>query len=210
MTVLKEIGESVLAYQPKMAEEHTQRALDNGKTAAEVLNEGLIPAMDIVGKKYEAGEIYVPEMLMAAKAMKAALAILRPILAKAGVESKGTVVIGTVEGDLHDIGQNLVSIMLEGAGYDVVNLGIDNAKDVFVDAVESSGADVVAMSALLTTTMIQMPEVIGALIAVGLRDRVKIIVGGAPVTEEYANQIGADGYAKDAAAAVTLVRKLLG
>ncbi|MEE8592785.1 MAG: corrinoid protein [Candidatus Bipolaricaulota bacterium] len=210
MTVLKEIGESVLAYQPKKAEEHTQRALDNGKTAAEVLNEGLIPAMDIVGKKYEAGEIYVPEMLMAAKAMKAALAILRPILAKAGVESKGTVVIGTVEGDLHDIGQNLVSIMLEGAGYDVVNLGIDNAKDVFVDAVESSGADVVAMSALLTTTMIQMPEVIGALIAVGLRDRVKIIVGGAPVTEEYANQIGADGYAKDAAAAVTLVRKLLG
>jgi len=210
MTVLKEIGESVLAYQPKKAEEHTQRALDNGKTAAEVLNEGLIPAMDIVGKKYEAGEIYVPEMLMAAKAMKAALAILRPILAEAGVESKGTVVIGTVEGDLHDIGQNLVSIMLEGAGYDVVNLGIDNAKDVFVDAVESSGADVVAMSALLTTTMIQMPEVIGALIAVGLRDRVKIIIGGAPVTEEYANQIGADGYAKDAAAAVTLVRKLLG
>lgn len=210
MSLLKEIGESVLTYQPKKAEEHTQRALDEGKTAAEVLNQGLIPAMDTVGKKYEAGEIYVPEMLMAAKAMKAALAILRPILAEAGVESKGTVVIGTVEGDLHDIGQNLVSIMLEGAGYDVVNLGIDNTKDVFVDAVESSGADVVAMSALLTTTMIQMPEVIGALIAVGLRDRVKIIIGGAPVTEEYANQIGADGYAKDAAAAVTLVRKLLG
>lgn len=209
MTVLNEIGESVLAYQPKKAEEHTQRALDEGKSAAEILNDGLIPAMDTVGKKYEAGEIYVPEMLMAAKAMKASLAILRPILAEAGVESKGTVVIGTVEGDLHDIGQNLVSIMLEGAGYDLVNLGIDNTKDAFVDAVKTSGADVVAMSALLTTTMIRMPEVVEGLLAAGLRDQVKIIIGGAPVTEEYAMQIGADGYANDAAAAVTLVRKLL-
>lgn len=209
MAVLNEIGESILAYQPKKAEEYTQRALDEGKSAAEILNDGLIPAMDAVGKKYEAGEIYVPEMLMAAKTMKAALAILRPILAKAGVASKGTVVIGTVEGDLHDIGQNLVSIMLEGAGYDVVNLGIDNAKDVFVTAVKTSAPDVVALSALLTTTMIRMPEVVEGLLAAGLRDQVKIIIGGAPVTEEYAMQIGADGYANDAAAAVTLVRKLL-
>ncbi len=209
MSVLKEIGESVLAYQPKKVEELTQRALDEGKSASELLNDGLIPAMDEVGKKYEAGEIYVPEMLMAAKAMKAALAILRPILAETGVEAKGKVVIGTVEGDLHDIGQNLVSIMLEGAGYEVNNLGIDNTKDVFVEAVKETEPDVVAMSALLTTTMIQMPEVIEALKSSGLRDGVKIIIGGAPVTQEYADQIGADGYAKDAAAAVTLVRGLL-
>ncbi len=209
MSVLKEIGESVLSYQPKKAEELTRRALDEGKSAAEILNEGLIPAMDTVGKKYEGGEIYVPEMLMAAKSMKAALAILRPILAETGVESKGKVVIGTVEGDLHDIGQNLVSIMLEGAGYDVHNLGIDNTADAFVEAVKETSPDVVAMSALLTTTMIQMPGVIEGLKEAGLRDGVKIIIGGAPVTEEYANQIGADGYAKDAAAAVTLVRDLL-
>jgi 5-methyltetrahydrofolate--homocysteine methyltransferase len=209
MSVLKEIGESVLSYQPKVAEELTKRALDEGKSAAEILNEGLIPAMDTVGKKYEGGEIYVPEMLMAAKSMKAALAILRPILAETGVESKGKVVIGTVEGDLHDIGQNLVSIMLEGAGYDVHNLGIDNTKDAFVEAVKETKPDVVAMSALLTTTMIQMPEVIEGLKGAGLRDGVKIIIGGAPVTEEYASQIGADGYAKDAAAAVTLVRNLM-
>ena len=209
MSVLKEIGQSVLSYQPKVAEELTNRALDEGKSAAEILNEGLIPAMDTVGKKYEGGEIYVPEMLMAAKSMKAALAILRPILAETGVESKGKVVIGTVEGDLHDIGQNLVSIMLEGAGYDVHNLGIDNTKDAFVEAVKETKPDVVAMSALLTTTMIQMPEVIEGLKEAGLRDGIKIIIGGAPVTEEYASQIGANGYAKDAAAAVTLVRKLL-
>ncbi len=209
MSILKEIGESVLAYQPKKVEELTQQGLDEGKSASELLNDGLIPAMDEVGKKYEAGEIYVPEMLMAAKAMKAALAILRPILAETGVEAKGKVVIGTVEGDLHDIGQNLVSIMLEGAGYEVHNLGIDNTKDAFVEAVKETEPDVVAMSALLTTTMIQMPEVIEALKAAGLRDGVKIIIGGAPVTQEYADQIGADGYAKDAAAAVTLVRGLL-
>jgi 5-methyltetrahydrofolate--homocysteine methyltransferase len=209
MSILQEIGESVLAYQPKKVEELTQQGLDQGKSASELLNDGLIPAMDEVGKKYEAGEIYVPEMLMAAKAMKAALAILRPILAETGVEAKGKVVIGTVEGDLHDIGQNLVSIMLEGAGYEVHNLGIDNTKDAFVEAVKETESDVVAMSALLTTTMIQMPEVIEALKASGLRDGVKIIIGGAPVTQEYADQIGADGYAKDAAAAVTLVRGLL-
>lgn len=209
MSVLKEIGESVLSYQPKKAEELTKRALNEGNSAAEILNEGLIPAMDTVGKKYEGGEIYVPEMLMAAKSMKAALAILRPILAETGVESKGKVVIGTVEGDLHDIGQNLVSIMLEGAGYDVHNLGIDNTADAFVEAVKETSPHVVAMSALLTTTMIQMPGVIEGLKETGLRDGVKIIIGGAPVTEEYADQIGADGYAKDAAAAVTLVRNLL-
>lgn len=209
MSILKEIGESVLAYQPKKVEELTQQGLDEGKSASELLNDGLIPAMDEVGKKYEAGEIYVPEMLMAAKAMKAALAVLRPILAETGVEAKGKVVIGTVEGDLHDIGQNLVSIMLEGAGYEVHNLGIDNTKDAFVEAVKETESDVVAMSALLTTTMIQMPEVIEALKAAGLRDGLKIIIGGAPVTQEYADQIGADGYAKDAAAAVTLVRGLL-
>ncbi|MFC2082571.1 corrinoid protein [Candidatus Bipolaricaulota bacterium] len=209
MNLLKDVSESVLAYRPRETEENTQRALDQGLTAADVLNQGLIPAMDVVGKKYEAGEIYVPEMLMAARAMKAALTILQPILAETGVESKGTVVIGTVEGDLHDIGQNLVSIMLEGAGFDVINLGIDNAKGVFVDAAQTANADVVAMSALLTTTMTRMPEVIEEMKVAGLRDQIKIIIGGAPVTEEYATQIGADGYAKDAAAAVTLVRGLL-
>jgi 5-methyltetrahydrofolate--homocysteine methyltransferase len=209
MSVLKELGDSVLAYQPKKAEELTQEALGEGKSAGEILNEGLIPAMDIVGKKYEAGEIYVPEMLMAAKSMKAALAILRPILAETGVESKGRVVIGTVEGDLHDIGQNLVSIMFEGAGYDVHNLGIDNTKDAFAGAIKEHKPHVLALSALLTTTMVQMPEVLEALKDAGVRDDLKVIIGGAPVTQEYADQIGADGYAKDAAAAVTLVRGLL-
>jgi 5-methyltetrahydrofolate--homocysteine methyltransferase len=209
MSILKEIGESILAFQPTKAQELTQQALDGGSTPAEVLNSALIPAMDTVGKKYEAGELYVPEMLMAAKAMKAALAILRPLLAETGVEAIGTVVIGTVEGDLHDIGQNLVSIMLEGAGFEVVNLGIDNSKDDFVTAVKENGANVVAMSALLTTTMVQMPGIIDGLKDEGLREGVKIIIGGAPVTQEYASQIGADGYAKDAAAAVTLVRGLL-
>ncbi len=209
MTILKAIGESILGFQPKKAEELTQQAISEGMTPSQVLNDGLIPAMDTVGKNYEAGEIYVPEMLMAAKAMKASLAILRPLLAETGVASIGTVVIGTVEGDLHDIGQNLVSIMLEGAGFEVVNLGIDNSADDFTKAVQDSGANVVAMSALLTTTMVQMPGIIEGLKTAGLRDGLKIIIGGAPVTQEYAEQIGADGYAKDAAAAVTLVRKLL-
>ncbi len=210
MHVFEKISESILTFQPVQSQEFTQQALDEGASPTSVLNDALVPAMDIVGSKYEAGEIYVPEMLMAAKAMKAALAILRPLLAETGVEAIGKVVIGTVQGDLHDIGQNLVSIMLEGAGFEVVNLGTDNSADDFIDAVKESKADVVAMSALLTTTMVQMPEVIKALVTAGLRETVKIIVGGAPVTQEYADQIGADGYAKDAAAAVTLVRQLLG
>jgi 5-methyltetrahydrofolate--homocysteine methyltransferase len=148
-------------------------------------------------------------MLMSAKAMKASLAILRPILAETGIESAGKVVIGTVQGDLHDIGQNLVSIMLEGAGFEVVNLGIDNSPDAFVRAVKESGATIVALSALLTTTMVQMPSVLEALKEADLRDQTKVIIGGAPVTQDYADKIGADGYAKDAAAAVSLVRDLI-
>jgi 5-methyltetrahydrofolate--homocysteine methyltransferase len=209
MSFLQGITQSILEYQPEKASELTQQALNEGTSASEILNTALIPAMDAVGKNYEAGEIYVPEMLMSAKAMKASLAILRPILAETGIESAGKVVIGTVQGDLHDIGQNLVSIMLEGAGFEVVNLGIDNSPDAFVHAVKESGATIVALSALLTTTMVQMPSVLEALKEADLRDQTKVIIGGAPVTQDYADKIGADGYAKDAAAAVSLVRDLI-
>ncbi|HEX16246.1 MAG TPA: cobalamin-binding protein, partial [Deltaproteobacteria bacterium] len=174
------------------------------------LNEALIPAMEIVGREYEEGERYVPEMLISAEAMKAAMGVLRPRLVETGVRLKGKVVIGTVEGDLHDIGKNLVAMMLEGAGFEVIDLGVEVTAERFVQAVREHKPDVLGMSALLTTTMIHMPEVIEALKEAGLREEVKVIVGGAPVTQEYAEKIGADGYAPDAASAVEVVKRLLG
>jgi len=165
--------------------------------------------MDIVGQEYENGDRYVPEMLISAEAMKGALNKLRPLLAKAGIEPRGVVVIGTVEGDLHDIGKDLVVVMLEGAGFEVINLGIETSAEAFVQAAKEHAPHILAMSALLTTTMVHMPEVIDALKEAGLRDRFKVIVGGAPVTQEYADNIGADGYAPDAAGAAKLASRLL-
>jgi len=208
--MLEELKRAVLSGDDERAAELTKKALEEGIEPGKVLNEALIPAMEIVGREYEEGERYVPEMLISAEAMKAAMGVLRPRLVETGVRLKGKVVIGTVEGDLHDIGKNLVAMMLEGAGFEVIDLGVEVTAERFIQAVREHKPDVLGMSALLTTTMIHMPEVIEALKEAGLREEVKVIVGGAPVTQEYAEKIGADGYAPDAANAVAVVKKLLG
>jgi 5-methyltetrahydrofolate--homocysteine methyltransferase len=185
-----------------------QAALDAETAPGEILNEALISAMDKVGHLFEDGEYFVPEMLVAARAMKAGLEILKPLLVDSGVDLVGKVVVGTVKGDLHDIGKNLVAMMLEGAGFEIVDLGTDVTPDQFIGAIKD-GADVIGLSALLTTTMPMMEETIKAIEDAGLRDQVKIIIGGAPVTADYAKQIGADGYAPDASQAVTLTRRMI-
>lgn len=183
-----------------------QEALDAGESAERVLREGLIPAMDRVGVRFKNGELYIPEVLLAARAMHAGMAILKPILSKSTETISGKVLIGTVKGDLHDIGKNLVVMMIEGGGFDVIDLGIDVPASRFVEAVKEHRPQVVGMSALLTTTMVEMKKTIQALEEAGQKGRVKIIVGGAPVTEDFAKDIGADGYAPDAAVAVDVVR----
>ncbi len=183
-----------------------QEALDAGESAERVLKEGLIQAMDRVGVRFKIGELYIPEVLLAARAMHAGLAILKPILSESTGTIAGKVLIGTVKGDLHDIGKNLVVMMIEGGGFDVIDLGIDVPASRFVEAVKEHRPQVVGMSALLTTTMMEMKKTIQALEEAGLKDGVKIIVGGAPVTEGFAKEIGADGYAPDAAVAVDVVR----
>jgi 5-methyltetrahydrofolate--homocysteine methyltransferase len=191
-------------------QEATQAALDAQQAPADILNEAMIPAMDEVGRLFEENEYYVPELLIAARAMKAGLAILRPHLVATGIEPKGKVALGTVKGDLHDIGKNLVGIMVEGAGFEVIDLGVDVSPDQFVKAVADQGAQIIGLSALLTTTMPSMQRTIEALKEASLRDSVKVIIGGAPVTQKYADEIGADGYSRDAAAAAKLVKHLLG
>jgi 5-methyltetrahydrofolate--homocysteine methyltransferase len=187
----------------------TQKALKAGDSADKILKEGLIIAMDRIGVLFKNNEIYIPEVLIAARAMHAGLAVLKPILAKSNTPSAAKIVIGTVKGDLHDIGKNLVGMMLEGAGFEVVDMGIDVPAEKFVQAAKENGAKVIGMSALLTTTMMQMKSTVEMLAKAGLKG-VKIVVGGAPVTAEFAKQIGADGYAPDAASAVGKVKELLG
>jgi 5-methyltetrahydrofolate--homocysteine methyltransferase len=187
----------------------TQEALDAGEKADSVLKEGLLPAMEQIGIKFKNNEIYIPEVLIAARAMHAGMAILKPILSKSSATRSAKVIVGTVKGDLHDIGKNLVVMMLEGGGFDVVDLGIDVSPDKFVEAIKKHQPQVVGMSALLTTTMREMKGTIEAIQEAGLRKQVKAIIGGAPVTERYAKEIGADGYAPDAASAVDLARSLL-
>ncbi len=186
-----------------------QAALEQGLDPALVLNQGMIAAMQEVGRLFEEGEYFVPEMLIAARAMQAGLALLKPALKQADVKTTGKVLIGTVEGDLHDIGKNLVAMMLEGAGFEIKDLGINVPVGKMVDAVREEAPDILAMSALLTTTMVNMKAVIDALEKAGLREKVKVIVGGAPITDAYAAQIGADGYAQDASRAVTLAKSLV-
>ena len=186
-----------------------QEALNAGLDASAILQDGLIAAMGEVGALFEEGEYFVPEMLVAARAMKVGLAILQPLLVDAAVEPVGQVVIGTVRGDMHDIGKNLVGMMLEGAGFKIIDLGTDVAPEKFIEAIKESGANIVGLSALLTTTMPSMERTINALSAAGVRDQVKIIVGGAPVTAEYAQKIGADGFAADASQAATIAKSLL-
>lgn len=210
MGLLEELQQSVIDMEVEKTAELTQKALEEGLGAEEILKQALIPAMDVVGEQYERGDRYVPEMLLSAHAMKGAMEQLRPLLAESGVEPKGRVVIGTVEGDLHDIGQNLVSMMLEGAGFEVYNLGTEIPAERFVEGAQEHKANLVGMSALLTTTMVHMPEVIEALEENGLREKVKVMIGGAPVTQEYADEIKADGYAPDAASAVKLAERLMG
>ncbi len=190
--------------------ELTQGALQSGESAEAILKEGLIPAMDKIGRQFKINEIYIPEVLIAARAMHAGLAVLKPILAKSGSSSMGKVVLGTVKGDLHDIGKNLVGMMLEGAGFEIVDAGIDVPAEKFIQAAKEHKAQVIGMSSLLTTTMVQMKETIAKIKEAGLNPKVKTIIGGAPVTHEFAKQIGADGYAPDAASAVDMVKELLG
>ena len=187
-----------------------QEALDAGLPPAEILNNGLIAGMDEVGRDFKAGDLFVPEVLIAARAMHAGMDILRPLLAEGDTPTAGKYVVGTVKGDLHDIGKNLVKMMLEGAGFETVDLGTDVGPQAFVDAVREHQPQMVGMSALLTTTMVQMQTTVEALEEAGLRDSVKIMIGGAPVTSAYAEQIGADAYAPDAASAVDVARELAG
>jgi 5-methyltetrahydrofolate--homocysteine methyltransferase len=186
-----------------------QEALDSGIDPRVILHEGMIAAMAEVGRLFEAGEYYVPEMLIAARAMKAGLAVIKPRLALANVKATGRVAIGTVQGDLHDIGKNLVGMMLEGAGFEILDLGTDVPPSRFVEAVQAGGVDLVALSALLTTTMPSMKATLEALKLAGLGDKARVMIGGAPITDEYARQIGADGYAPDASRAVELAKTLM-
>jgi 5-methyltetrahydrofolate--homocysteine methyltransferase len=207
--LLKAIYDNVIIGQAPKVTEAVQAAVDAEIPAGDILNKALIAAMAEVGQRFERNEFYVPEMLIAARAMQSGLNILKPLLVESGIEPIGRVAIGTVKGDLHDIGKNLVAMMMEGAGFEIKDLGTDVPADKFVAAVEE-GAQIVAMSALLTTTMTNMQATIEALASAGVRDKVKIMVGGAPVTEAYAEQVGADGYAPDASSAVNKAKALLG
>jgi 5-methyltetrahydrofolate--homocysteine methyltransferase len=206
---LTEIYEQVIEGNAPSVQAGVQSALSQGISADVILNQALIAAMNEVGHRFEEGEFYVPEMLIAARAMQAGLALLKPYLVESGVKTAGKVAIGTVKGDLHDIGKNLVAMMLEGAGFEVQDLGVDVSPESFVKAVRD-GAQVLGMSALLTTTMNNMQSTLQALHEAGMRDLVKVIIGGAPVTVEYAHKIGADAYAPDASSAVRVVRQLVG
>ncbi len=207
--LLDDLYQAVYDMDEDKAVELTEEALDEDMDPEVLLNEGLIPAMDEVGELYENGERYVPEMLLSAEAMKGSMKLLRPLLTESGVEPTGIVVLGTVEGDLHDIGMNLVGMMLEGGGFEVINLGPETPAEKFVEAVKEHNANLLGMSALLTTTMTHMPEVIEALEEEGVRDQVKVAIGGAPVSQDFADEIGADGYAADAASATDLFKKLV-
>jgi len=210
MENLKTVFDAVLTGNAPGTEAGVRAALGDGAPAEDILNKGLIPAMAEVGRLFEAGEYYVPEMLIAARAMQSGLSILKPQLAEAGVEAIGKVVLGTVQGDLHDIGKSLVGMMLEGAGFEVIDLGVDVPPAKFAEAVRSNSANIVALSALLTTTMQNMHSTIEALDDMGIRDQVKVMIGGAPLSAAFAKQIGADGYAQDASAAARLALSLIG
>jgi 5-methyltetrahydrofolate--homocysteine methyltransferase len=210
MNILDDLRQSVIDGDMHSTQNLVPKALTEGISPERILKNGLIAAMGEVGARFEKGEYYVPEMLISARAMKSGLALLRPHLVAANVQAVGKVVIGTVQGDLHDIGKNLVGMMLEGAGFEVVDLGADVSAEKYVAAAREHQPDLIACSALLTTTMPHMQNIIQQLDQAGLRPEVKVMIGGAPVTEAYAGQIGADGYAPDAAAAASLAKALLG
>jgi 5-methyltetrahydrofolate--homocysteine methyltransferase len=208
--ILSEISTAVIEGNLDTIVDLTEDALDEGLDAQEILNSGLMPGMDHVGVEFRAGNMFVPEVLRSARAMQSSMNILKPLLAESGVKMVGKVLLGTVKGDLHDIGKNLVGMMCEGAGFEVQDLGKDVAPEGFVDAVKKFEPDIVGMSALLTTTMRVMEHTIKALEEAGVRDTVKIMIGGAPVTQSFADQIGADGYASNAASAAEMAKKFVG
>lgn len=209
MTDMAALSESVVTGDAEKAEELTRKALDEGMDPMEILNNGLVTGMDVIGEKFKNYEVYLPGLIVASRAMKAGLAILKPLLATAKTSASVKIAIGTVQGDTHDIGKNIVAAMLEGAGFDVLDLGYDVGPEKFVSAIVDDGAQVVGMSALVTTNMLSMKETVDAIVEAGVRDQAKIMIGGAPVTQEYADRIGADGYAEDAALAVDVVRGFL-
>ncbi len=205
-----ELYEAILVGNAKKAEEVAKAALEANVDPNELVQKQMIPAMDEVGRRFECNEYFVPELLIAARAMKTALELITPHLAASGTQPTGRVVIGTVQGDLHDIGKNLVASMLEGGGFEVVDLGVDVPPERFVEAAQEKDDTIVALSALLTTTMTMMKTVIEALQKAGVREKTRVIIGGAPITQAYADEIGADGYSDNASAAVGLARKLVG
>ena len=209
MPELEKLRDAIIDGDWKTAAAVTREAIDAGVAPLTIVTGHLVPAMDEVGRRFECEEYFVPEMLLSARAMKASMEIVRPLLAAAGTEPVGRVVIGTIKGDLHDIGKNLVAAMLEGGGFEVIDLGADVSPERFIEAAAANNANLVALSALLTVTMTSMKTTVEAFRAAGLREKVKIIVGGAPVTQQYADAIGADGYGDSAGAAVALARKLV-
>ena len=206
---LEDLFESIIEGDMRAAPQLVQDALDNNLAPDLILNSCMIPAMTEVGRLFEEGDYFVPEMLISARAMQAGLVVLKPHLVDSGVEPIGKVIIGTVQGDMHDIGKNLVAMMMEGAGFEIIDLGVDVSPEAFIEAIQANDADVVAMSALLTTTMPKMKAVIDAIQEAGIRDNVHIMIGGAPVTAEYAEHVGADGYAPDASRAASKVKSLV-
>lgn len=209
MADMNALAEAIINGKAPVAVEIVKEALAEGVNPGVILNDGLVAGMNVVGTKFKANEFYVPEVLISARAMQKSMDILKPELAKGGIESKGKFAVGTVKGDLHDIGKNLVAMMLEGSGFEVIDLGVDVKPEKYVEAAKN-GADIIAMSALLTTTMPSMKETIDALVEAGVRDNVKVMIGGAPVTQNYSDEIGADGYSADAASAVDKAKELMG
>lgn len=208
MADMEALAQAIINGKAPDAKKITEEAIAEGMNPGDILNNGLVAGMNVVGMKFKNNEFYVPEVLIAARAMKMAMEVLRPKLASSGVEAKGKVAIGTVAGDLHDIGKNLVAMMLEGAGFEIIDLGVDVKPQAFVEAVKD-GANVIALSALLTTTMPAMKDTIETLKSEGVRDQASVMIGGAPVTQNYADEISADGYAPDAASAVDKAKELL-
>ncbi|HBV88176.1 B12-binding domain-containing protein [Desulfosporosinus sp.] len=209
MSSLNDLAELVISGNYNGAKELTQRLIDNGTEPLEIINQGLMAGMNVVGVRFKAGDMFVPEVMMSAKAMSTGIELVKPLIADRDMPSAGTVLIGTVKGDLHDIGKKLVVMMMESAGFKVIDLGVDISPEAFVEAVKEHKPQAIGMSALLTTTMLSMRDTIEALEEEGLRDSVKIVIGGAPISQSFAEEIGADGYAPDAAAATDLCKKLI-
>src|SRR4030066_1366981 len=208
MTKYQDLADAIIRGDNVTSKEIAQKLVDQGVEPVEILNEGLLPGMSVVGKKFKANEMYIPEVLIAARAMNAAMDVLKPLLSETGVPTRGTLILGTVQGDLHDIGKNLVRMMLEGAGFTVIDLGVDIPPEKFVEEIKKNKAQLLGLSALLTTTMPGMKDVIDAVKANEEVKDTRIMIGGAPLTQEYADSIGADGYAPDASGAVDLAKQL--